>query len=295
MNLLSPTDPAATPAAPTTPAAGEPPATPAAAAPANTTPTFSRELPENWFLAAGDAFAAEADTLSRFKTVDDLAKSYVHLRKTGPTYPGQTATPEDVERFRQLAQVPASPEQYGIQKPDNLPDGLQWDDNTLGEFAKIAHANHVPAPAFKALVDSFTQVEAQKLQAAQAAQQQELMQAQELIRRELGPSPADFEKAAARINHTVAVLADKANIDPDDPSLAAIRANPAMIRILNQVAKMTAEDPTRAPAGYGDLRGPREKADDIMKGRDPEWSQKYKEGDRAAIDRVAKLLEQAKK
>jgi len=286
------------PAAPAAPAAGTPPPDPAAPAPLvppSPAPAFSRDLPENWFLAAGDAFAAEADTLSRFKTVDDLAKSYIHLRKTGPAFPGQAATPEEVERFRALAQVPPSPDQYGIQKPADLPEGLTWDDATLGEFAKIAHANHVPAPAFKALVDSFTAAEAAKVQAMAQAEQQAFAQAQAQIRAELGPTQADFETNAARINHTVAVLAEKAGIDPQDSSLAAIRSNPAMIRILHQVTKMTQEDPTRAPSGYGDLRGPREKAEDIMHGRDPEWSQRYKDGDRAAADRVAKLLDQATK
>jgi hypothetical protein len=67
-----------------------------------------------------------------------------------------------------------------------------------------------------------------------------------------------------------------------------------MIKILNQVAKMTAEDPTRAPAGYGDLRSTRQKAEDIMQGRDPEWSQKYKEGDLAAVRKVESLLKASK-
>lgn len=279
------------------PANNEPAATPAAPAPQITpspAPQFSPDLPENWFLAGGDAFAAEAETLGRFKSVTDLAKSYVHLRKHGPAFPTETSTPEDIERFRTLAQVPPSPEQYGIAPPQELPDGLAWDQGTVDSFAKIAHQHHVPAPAFKALVEAFTQTEAAKVQAAQAAQQQELAKIQQDLMRELGPNQLDYERNAGKINHTVAILAEKANIDPADPALAAIRSNPAMIKILHQVAKMTEEDPTRAPAGYGDLRSDRDKADDIMKGRDPEWSELYKQGDKRAVDRVARLLSSKK-
>lgn len=294
MDLLTTPPPAAS--TPTDPNAGGGQAPPAApTTPPAAAPTFSRELPENWFLAGGDAFAAESETLSRFKSVDDLAKSYIHLRKTGPSYPGQTATPEEIERFRALAQVPPSPDAYGVQPPADLPEGMQWDGETLKSFAEIAHKNHVPAPAFKALIDQFTQLEAQKLQAMQQQEAQQFARVQAELRQALGPSQLDFERAAARVNHTVAVLADKANIPADDPSLAAIRSNPAMIKILNEVAKMTAEDPTRAPSGYGDLRNEHEKAMDIIQGRDPEWAQKYKQGDRAAVERVAMLLDAAKR
>lgn len=271
------------------PAAGSPPP----AAPASA-PQFSNDLPENWFLAGGDAFAAEAETLSRFKNVTDLAKSYVHLRKQGPAFPGETATPEEIERFRTLAQVPASPELYGVQPPADLPDGMQWDGETLKSFAEVAHKNHVPAPAFKALVDAFTATEAQKIAAIKQAEEQQFAQAQQQIYQDLGGNQIDFQRNAAAINHTVAVLAEKAGIDPADPALAAVRSNPAMIRLLHQVTRMTAEDPTRPPAGYGDLRGDYERGMDIIEGRDPEWSQKYREGDMKAIQKVTQLLSKKK-
>jgi len=296
-DLLAP--PAATPppaAPPADPNAGGGQAPPAAPTnPPAAAPTLSRELPENWFLAGGDAFAAESETLSRFKSVDDLAKSYIHLRKTGPSYPGQTATPEEIERFRALAQVPPSPDAYGVQPPADLPEGMQWDGETLKSFAEIAHKNHVPAPAFKALIDQFTQLESQKLQAMQQQEEREFQQVQQEIQSILGPNQLEYDRNVARINHTVALLADKANIAPDDPSLAAIRGNAAMIRILHQVAKMTAEDPTHAPAGYGDLRSDYDKGMDIINGKDPEWSQKYRENDKTAIERVARLLDSKKR
>lgn len=289
------------PANPPAPAGGSPAPTPAgtpAPAPAGGSPApapqFSNELPDNWFLAGGDAFAAEAETLSRFKNVTDLAKSYVHLRKQGPSFPGETATPEEVERFRALAQVPAAPELYGVQPPADLPEGVQWDGETLKEFAKVAHANHVPAPAFKALVDAFTATEAAKIAAMKQAEEQQFAAAQQQIWQELGGNQVDFQRNAAAINHTVAVLADQAGIDPADPSLAALRTNPAMIKILHQVTKMTAEDPTRTPAGYGDLRGDYEKGMDIIEGRDPQWSKLYAEGDSKAVARVAQLLSKKK-
>lgn len=279
------------------PANNEPAATPAAPAPPITpspAPQFSPDLPENWFLAGGDAFAAEAETLGRFKSVTDLAKSYVHLRKHGPAFPTETSTPEDIERFRTLAQVPPSPEQYGIQPPQELPPGLAWDQSTVDSFAKIAHQHHVPAPAFRALVDAFTQSEAAKVQAAQEAQQQQEAQIRAQLMKELGPDQLNYDRAAGKINHTVAVLADKANIDPADPGLEAIKSNPAMIKILHQISKMMGDDPTITPPGYGDLRSDRDRADDIMKGRDPEWSELYRQGDKRAVERVAKLLSSKK-
>lgn len=106
----------------------------------------------------------------------------------------------------------------------------------------------------------------------------------------LGANDTDRQRKAAQVNHLVKVLADHANIPPDYPHLAAFSSNPAAISLLMQMSKMTQEDPTRAPGGYGDLRSNREKAEAIMSGKDPEWSSKYKDGDKSAVDRVMRLL-----
>lgn len=286
MDLLTPpatpaAAPATTPAQPTqTPPA---PATPPAAA-----SPFTNELPPNWYSQLGDEWTAHADTLNRFNTVADLAKSMLHFRKTGPAYPDENATTEDIARFRAAAKVPETPDGYTL-KPEKLPDNVTWDDNTAKQFAEIAHKHNVPAPAMQALMQAQIEIEANRAQSLLAQQEAETEAARAEMVAVLGKDPFEFQKNAGMINHMIQTLATQAGITPDSPHLQALGRNPDAMKLMFQVVKMTSEDNFRRPTSFGDLRTPAQKASDIMTGKDPEWSQKYKEGDPEAINLVVLL------
>jgi hypothetical protein len=245
---------------------------------------------ENWHLSLGDEFAPHAETLKRFGNVTDLAKSYVHLRGTGPGYPGENATTDEIARFRQLAKVPASPAEYGIQKPENLPPGMEWNESFLGEMAAVAHKHHIPGPAFQALVQAqlaHAQTHAQTTESTRAA---EIKAAQDGL---VAEWRGDYENNLATVRHLTSRYAERAGIPEDSPHLAALMNNPDFARIVQQVSTLTAEDGIRAPSGMGDLRTPRQVANDIMSGKDAQWGEKYMEGDRAAMEHVGRLLQKA--
>jgi hypothetical protein len=245
---------------------------------------------ENWHLSLGDEFAPHAETLKRFGNVTDLAKSYVHLRGTGPGYPGENATTDEIARFRQLAKVPASPAEYGIQKPENLPPGMEWNESFLGEMAAVAHKHHIPGPAFQALVQAqlaHAQTHAQTTESTRSA---EIKAAQDGL---VAEWRGDYENNLATVRHLTSRYAERAGIPEDSPHLAALMNNPDFARIVHQVSTLTAEDGIRAPSGMGDLRTPRQVANDIMSGKDEQWGAKYMEGDRAAMEHVGRLLQKA--
>jgi hypothetical protein len=284
-----------------TPPAEPTPATPAPApatlldAPASGTPApaptdWKKDLPDGWISALGDNFAPHAEALKNFKSVDDLAKSYLHFRKTGPAYPTEDSTPQDIERFRVLANVPATPEGYGLTKPENLPAGAEWDESIAAEIAAVAHKHHVPAPALKALADAQLAAETRRAE----AYAKEQVAAQEKLRAELTGLLGTGETwtlNAGNIRHTIGTLAEKANIDPQDPGIIALFSNGSALKIFHQISQMMNEDGARRPTGYGDLRNDRQRAQDIMDGKDSEWGAKYKAGDKEAIARVARLLQ----
>jgi hypothetical protein len=53
--------------------------------------------------------------------------------------PGADAKPEEVTAFRKATGVPDVPEGYNLAKPEQLPEGVTWDENRAGAFAKVAH------------------------------------------------------------------------------------------------------------------------------------------------------------
>lgn len=278
----------ATPAPEAPPAAviETPPAAPAAPRAFNDDGSFA----ENWHQSYGDEFSAYGETAARFKNPGDLLKSYVHLRQTGPSYPDATATPDQVERFRQLANVPANPEGYNLPIPEQLPEGVSFNKELADDFAKLAHQHHVPAPALRALMEK--QLAVASAEASEHAQA--IHKAQEEARSSLVMEwKNDYTSNLSTVRHLTERFGEAAGIP--ETEVRQLADNPAFARIMHQVAKLTREDSVTAPAGFGDLRSSAERADAIIAGKDPQWSERYSNGDPAAYQLVAKLLGDAKK
>lgn len=271
-----------------------PPAPPAAPDPTPAPSWFNPDgtFGENWQSALGDDFAPHAASLAPFKDIKGLAKSYLHFRANGPAYPEGNTAPEDVARFRAIAKVPETPEGYGITPPTDLPEGITFDDALAKDFAKIAHDHHVPAPALKALIAKQLEVEVSRHTAFQEAQQAERKAAQDALVGEWG---GKYQENASIVRHHAGRLAEAAGIPADSPALAQLANTPEFNRLMIQVAKLTAEDHIRTPAGFGDLRSAAERAESIMNGSDPTWGRRYQDGDPAAYPIVAELLKQAAK
>lgn len=270
---------------PPTPAA-PPAATPAPPSLFNPDGTFA----ENWQSSLGDDFAPHSASLAPFKDIKGLAKSYLHFRANGPSYPEGNTAPEDVARFRTMAKVPETPDGYQITPPTDLPEGITFDDALAKDFAKVAHAHHVPAPALQALIAKQLEVEVSRHNAFQEAKQAEQRAAQDALVSEWG---GKFQENASIVRHHASRLAEAAGIPSDSPVLAQLANTPEFSRLMIQVAKLTAEDHIRTPAGFGDLRSAQERAEAIMSGVDPVWGKRYQEGDPAAYPIVADLLKQS--
>ena len=269
------------------PASDTPPTTPPAT-PAPSAFNADGSFGENWISSLGEEFAPHADMLSSFKDVKGLAKSYAHFRRTGPSYPGEDSTPEDIDRFRDMAKVPKNVEGYAITKPETLPEGVTWDDDLAAKVAKVAHDHHVPAPALQAIINTQlesmaagAQANADAFAAAEKEAQEELVSAWR----------GDFEQNTNIVNQMAKAFGDEAGIPADDPTLAGLVKIPQFAKMMLAVSKRTSEDGVRPPAGFGDLRSGEQRLNEIMTGKDPIWGEKYLNGDREAMEMVSKMMD----
>jgi hypothetical protein len=99
-------------------------------------------------------------TVKGTKTVGDLVKrlhdnqAAARAKSEGMLrVPGDDATPEQLADFRRALGVPEKPEDYGITKPAELPEGVEWDDELVGNFTKFAHETGLPPKQAKAAVE----------------------------------------------------------------------------------------------------------------------------------------------
>lgn len=275
-------------APPATPPVETPPATPPASPPPAEPPAFSADLPEGWHLKLGDEFANHTETLQRFKNVGDLAKSYIHARQMKPAFPGADAAPQDVAAWRQLAGVPETPEGYAITKPEDFPESLEWSDDRVKQFSELAHKWHVHPGFLKEAMAMDTTLQAAAYERAKGEIAAQQAAATDALIKAWGPK---FDENSSKVRHLAGRLAEHTEADP--AAVQALANNPTFARMMLKVNEMLAEDSTRTPAGLSDVRGPQQRASDIMAGKDAEWGEAYLRGDRQAMELVSKLLQEA--
>jgi len=88
------------------------------------------------------------------KDIPSIMKSYAHLSKRmggAITLPGKDAKPEEVQGLKAklyeagiFQAPPADPKEYGIAKPEQLPEGLGWNDELATKFAQTLHKHGAP-------------------------------------------------------------------------------------------------------------------------------------------------------
>ena len=101
-----------------------------------------------------DPIVADWASKASEKDVPALLKSYAHLSKRmggAINLPGKDAKPEEVTSLKQklyeagvFQAPPADPKEYGIVKPEALPDGLGWNDDLATKFAATLHKHGAP-------------------------------------------------------------------------------------------------------------------------------------------------------
>lgn len=278
----SPTPAATPPPPPAPPSAGDPLISP------------DGKLGEGWYLQLGDEFAAKAKDLGKHRDLRSIINELEYNRKNGASYPGEDANPQAVERFRAIANVPEDPGGYGL-TPEalGLAEGTTFDSDLAKAVTAAAHATHTPPQSVLAMAKAFQEVFSQRVADAQAQAEKAQAEARNQL---VAEWRGDFEANAAKVRHLTTTLAENAGIPYDDPNVPALANNPAFAKIMLQVSQLTAEDRIARPTGYGDLRSPQQKIDEIKAGNDPTWSPLYQsssEADRLKVyEHIKRLREQ---
>lgn len=224
---------------------------------------------ENWHSNVREDLRPYAQsTLSRYPNFNELIRSH-HELKTAVSKrvqpPGENAKPEEITAWRTLLGVPEKPEDYGLKKPDKLPDGVQWSDELAGGFAALAHKHSLPPAAVQEISSWWAQQqgaaagrETEAFNGWVAAQKTELES-------QWGAKYADNLVAAQRV-------AGLAGIDMADPDLGN---NAKLIRSLHEVSKLISEDKLVAPDKTGQGLTAGQQADDILHNAQNPWHEAY--------------------
>lgn len=266
------------------PAASSQPATDAGT---NTQPSTGYVNPDGtfadkWLDALPDDAKEYKDTLSKYKSVPDMAKALANAnaligKKLG--VPNEKSTPEEIAAYRKAVGVPESLDEYKF-APDALPEGMTWNDDFAKPFAEIAHKHNVPPGAMKALANQFANYEKAKFDVVQSTLDKQRTEAVQTLQKEWG---TEFDK-----NIGVAKQAAKmAGVNSSSYGFA----DPEVVRGFVRMAQMMSEDKMGRGVATAEMMTGQARAMDIMRNAENPWHKRYQEGDREAVSLVNSLLQ----
>ncbi|NBW08650.1 MAG: hypothetical protein EBR82_11555 [Caulobacteraceae bacterium] len=218
--------------------------------------------------------------------VESLAKSYQGLEQllgkkaNAIVPPNEKSTPEEVATYRKAIGVPESPEGYNL-KPEQLPEGVTWDDNVAKKAAELAHKHNVPAAAMQEFMKFDMERAALMNQAAANMIEQQLEAGRAELQKVYGDKMPEKIELARRAAVT-------AGVDPTSQGFV----DPQVVKAIVSLAEKLSDDKLVA----GDQTGAsstRSRARDIMTNQANPLYARYQEGDPEVVDQVRRMLTSA--
>lgn len=225
---------------------------------------------QNWADNLPDALKPAKNELGKYADPEQLLlghwnKAQMLGRQKEVKPPLPDAKPEEIAAWKKAIGAPESPDGYKFEKPANLPEGMQWDDATVKNFAKVAHELHL------------TPYQASKLAEYDLAQKQSMIQAGQGIIAESRTKAESELKAEwgdnfSRNIETVKSLVLKGKGDPMDPEIGN---NPKLLKLLLNFSSAFKEDKLIEPSGPStSLRG-EDAVRDVMTNPANPWHAAY--------------------
>jgi hypothetical protein len=218
--------------------------------------------------------------------VEALAKSYdVAQRALGRKAqavvpPTEKSTPEEVAEYRKALGVPESPEGYQL-KPEQLPEGVTWDENVAKRAAELAHKHNVPAAAMQEFMKFDMERAALMNQAAAGMIEQQLEAGRIELQRVWGDKMPEKIELARRAAVT-------AGVDPTSQGFV----DPQVVKAIVSLAEKLSDDKLVAGDQTG-VSSTRARARDIMTNQANPLYTRYQEGDSEVVDQVRRMLTSA--
>lgn len=198
-------------------------------------------------------------SVSKFTSVEELAKGH-HAQATllgdSIRIPKDDAT--DEERSEAMGKVysklgvPASASEYTLDKPDDLPEGVNWDDAMAAEVKTLAHESHMTQGQLDAFVKFDVQRTLARMTTAAEAQGKFAEESTAALKKKIGEGRfdafvANSEKAFKLADEAVKGL--QAHFDE-----TGMKNDPFIVELLHYVFRRELEE-DKAIAGAAGTKG----------------------------------------
>jgi hypothetical protein len=227
-------------------------------------------------------------SFGKFKSVQDLAKSYTNLEKrlgkaaTAVLVPGENATPEEKAAYRKAIGAFETVDEYAKLQPESLPEGVEWNADLAKPVLDLAHKYGIPAAAVKEYLELRVQQEAGRTQVIGAELQKQLDEGTALLQKEWG---TNYGTNIQRVAQAVRMV----GLDPDTtPGLR----DPETVKIIQRLSTKISDDEWRTSTAS--TNSPAMTAKDIQTNPSNPLYERYQKGDAAVVAQVRDLLKQGR-
>jgi hypothetical protein len=180
------------------------------------------------------------EVIGKFNGPKELAKSYVELeRKLGRSVqlPGEDATEEQrMELFKKLG-MPDSFEGYDLSRPQDLPEGLAYDEDFENAFKAAAHKSGLTKTQARGLYNWYNTRVVEQVKQAGDRSKQSLAKTTEAFQKEWGDN---YEKETTLTRRAVEKYGGQELQQYLDQS--GLGNDPRLIRAFNKIAHAVGED-----------------------------------------------------
>lgn len=202
--------------------------------------------------------------------------------------PGENATPEELQAFYRSLGAPEKPEDYGIAKPDDLPEGMGWDDKLASAFT--AKASQIGLTKAQATELQKFQIEYAKSsqEAIRAASENALNLEKEELTKAFGSGLNDAIVAAQKVGAMPDINIPKEAFDPSNDGFWGVAALSAFSKIAAKLGEHAVHTQSGSPQG-GDINVAEAKR--IMSDSTHPLHAKWNAGDKEVAAKVKKAYE----
>lgn len=177
--------------------------TPPADTPPVETPPVIEQTTTSWRDSLSEDLRGNPSIL-KFNSPDDLAKSYIEAQKAIGSkrleLPQEDWDETKYQEFFKQIGLPDDPKDYGIGKPEGLPDGLPYNEELKDNLLALAHKQGILPRQLKPVWEAFEKAQIEQFQALQQQQTVTAEEGARMLREEWGKEyEANVEQAKVAI------------------------------------------------------------------------------------------------
>jgi hypothetical protein len=249
---------------------------------------------KDWKEALPEDIRSDA-SLAAIQDVPGLAKSYIHSQKLVGAdkiaLPGKEATEEDWGQVFTKLGRPETIDGYELKKPDNFPEGLDYNETMLTGFKETAHKLGLLPSQVAGLHDWWNNANIEGFTASTNAQKEALEAAETALKQEYGN--AYDQKLATAQTALKEFGGDELVKFIDDSGLGN---NPHFIKLMATVGEGMLEDGLKGNGQHSDAITPadaQKKIATIMTDKTSPYHARYHADHQRIVEEVQKLYSQA--